>query len=416
MTMEALDYKVSVVIPTKNAGHEFSTLLQKLRTQVGLREIEIVIVDSGSTDATRSVARKYGCKITGMKPEGFSHSHSRNVGAARASGDFILFMVQDAMPSGETWAHDLLDALLRLSTQGVVAATCREFPRNDCDLFHGFLMRDYYKFLSWPQGDKITWLEGKDTLSLRKNGALNDVACLIRADVFRKYEYRGVFGEDLDLGGRLLLDGHKLALLSSVKVIHSHYRPAFYYLKRHFVATLPQPGQLVDSPRPPATDPASALTSVYRLFRIMDRLAHKVATVQAGAPSLELWKMIEGELMLELIQVGLGKVSESRRWHILDDRNVISFLRMFRSSSAAPAYLERLILFMIDQCRKAQNDLQPIYPIADETIISEIASLLLKLTAVVCGYSLAGVYIFYKERDPYREFMARMHAVLAKGI
>ncbi len=42
----------------------------------------------------------------------------------------------------------------------------------------------------------------------------------------------------LDLGIRLIKDGYKLAFLSSVAVIHSHNRPAFYYLKRGYVDIL----------------------------------------------------------------------------------------------------------------------------------------------------------------------------------
>ena len=44
-----IDKKVSIVVPTKNAGKDFRYLLKKLTNQKGLREIEIIIADSGSS-------------------------------------------------------------------------------------------------------------------------------------------------------------------------------------------------------------------------------------------------------------------------------------------------------------------------------------------------------------------------------
>ena len=44
--------RVSVVIPTYNAGNSFDALLINLEKQKGIDELEIVIVDSGSKDDT----------------------------------------------------------------------------------------------------------------------------------------------------------------------------------------------------------------------------------------------------------------------------------------------------------------------------------------------------------------------------
>jgi hypothetical protein len=56
-----------------------------------------------------------------------------------------------------------------------------------------------------------------------------------RKDIFDQYRFRLNYAEDLDLGVRLIKDGYKLALLGSVRIIHSHNRPAYYYLKRGYV-------------------------------------------------------------------------------------------------------------------------------------------------------------------------------------
>ena len=45
-SVEPIDASIAVVIPTYNAGPEFAWLLRKLRSQKGLRDLQIVIVDS----------------------------------------------------------------------------------------------------------------------------------------------------------------------------------------------------------------------------------------------------------------------------------------------------------------------------------------------------------------------------------
>ncbi len=54
--------RVVMVIPTYNAGPEFYWLLRKLQGQQGLEGVEVVVVDSGSSDGTDTLAEEFGCK------------------------------------------------------------------------------------------------------------------------------------------------------------------------------------------------------------------------------------------------------------------------------------------------------------------------------------------------------------------
>jgi glycosyltransferase involved in cell wall biosynthesis len=58
-----LTTKVSVVIPTLNASPEFEELLEKASVQEGDFEHEVIVVDSGSTDGTVKLARRYGARV-----------------------------------------------------------------------------------------------------------------------------------------------------------------------------------------------------------------------------------------------------------------------------------------------------------------------------------------------------------------
>lgn len=231
--IEKIDKKISIIIPTKNAGDEFSFLMKVLRMQEGFREIEIVIVDSGSTDDTVEIAKYNNAKIVQIKPKEFTHSYARNLGAKNATGDYLLFTVQDALPPSLTWLYELFQVL---KNEDVVAVSCAETPREDADLFYRQVCWNHYNFLGINDGDRIFSLPEKtDHISLRQNAQLSDLANLISREVFEKYQYRLGYAEDLDLGIRLIKDGYKIAFLGSVRIIHSHDRLPYYHLKRGYV-------------------------------------------------------------------------------------------------------------------------------------------------------------------------------------
>lgn len=246
-----IEASVSIVIPTFNAGLEFRWLIRKLQTQMGLQQLEIVIVDSGSQDQTVEWAKAAGCRVIEISQTEFTHSHSRNIGAANASSDYLIFMVQDAYPIGEYWAYGMLRYLLDHADEGLVAASCSEYSRSDSDMMYDSMIKTHYRFLGCHEQDRIGDYQGNDHMALRSCGQLSDVACLISRQMFGKYGYQGDYAEDLDLGIRLIKDGYKVAMLASVKVVHSHNRPAYYYLKRSYVDVIFLVGMFEDFLIPP---------------------------------------------------------------------------------------------------------------------------------------------------------------------
>ena len=78
--------KVSIIIRCLNEEKYIGRLLAGISEQ-DYDNIEIVVVDSGSTDATLSIVSNYSCRVLNIKPEDFSFGYALNVGCKAASGD-----------------------------------------------------------------------------------------------------------------------------------------------------------------------------------------------------------------------------------------------------------------------------------------------------------------------------------------
>jgi hypothetical protein len=188
-----LDISVSAVIPTYNAGSELGPLVRKLLAQKGLKSVEVVIVDSGSTDGTAEFSVELGCKLVKITQTEFSHSYSRNVGADASIGDLLVFMVQDAYPIGEYWLFGLARCLFRpqVKEAQLSAVSCAEYPRAASELFYDSLSKRHYEFIGCSGKDRVGYLSSDDHVSLRMQGQLSDVACAIPREVFNNYRYIG---------------------------------------------------------------------------------------------------------------------------------------------------------------------------------------------------------------------------------
>jgi glycosyltransferase involved in cell wall biosynthesis len=238
LTKGKLDYyngTVSIIIPVYNGCDDLKKLIPMLKLQRKVKQIEIVVVDSGSTDGSVEFLKKENVNLTIIPHLDFSHSKTRNIGAGKASGDILLFMTQDALPPDKDWVFKMV---LPLIEHGVAAATCIEQVKEGSSLFTCLSNSGFREYFAVCEGDRIASLpRAGDFNSLRRNALLNNIACAIKREVFSKFLYRGEYAEDLDFGIRLLQSGYKIALLSSTHVIHSHERPCSYYFRLAYVDT-----------------------------------------------------------------------------------------------------------------------------------------------------------------------------------
>src|SRR4030066_1052634 len=93
---------ISVLIRTKNEEKYLGQTLSVIFSQTR-KDIEVLIVDSGSTDKTLEAAREFPVTIFEIKPKDFTWGYALNYGFQRASGKYIVCLSAHALPQSEYW-------------------------------------------------------------------------------------------------------------------------------------------------------------------------------------------------------------------------------------------------------------------------------------------------------------------------
>ncbi|MHC4941741.1 MAG: glycosyltransferase family 2 protein [Planctomycetota bacterium] len=228
--------KISIVIPVKNGEAFLKECLDGIFAQKIDAELEVLAVDSGSTDATPDILAGYPVRVIPINPYEFDHGDTRNLGAAESDGDVIVFFVQDAVPESDQWLARLVKNLER--DPDVAGAFSRVIPRRDCGPLVERGVRGDLNF-----GEKRVEMrydgpfapEEWDPHTRRVRSNFNDVASALRRSVWEKIPYqRTAFGEDIVWADSVLRAGYKVVFDPEATVIHSHeYQPFSIYPRTH---------------------------------------------------------------------------------------------------------------------------------------------------------------------------------------
>src|SRR2546425_10651809 len=93
---------VSVVIPVYNGEQYLADAIQSVRDQT-YQNVEVIVVDDGSTDESADVAKKFGEAIRYVHQSNGGVGKARNTGIAAARGAYLAFLDQD-----DLWLPDKL--------------------------------------------------------------------------------------------------------------------------------------------------------------------------------------------------------------------------------------------------------------------------------------------------------------------
>jgi glycosyltransferase involved in cell wall biosynthesis len=116
--------KVSIVLPVFNSANELASALSELDGQ-SYRDREIILVDDGSTDDTKTVATRLSTgrnDVVVVRTDHRGASHARNVGVERARGQIIFFAESDCVYD-QSYLQRAVDALDSQPTAGAVCLT-----------------------------------------------------------------------------------------------------------------------------------------------------------------------------------------------------------------------------------------------------------------------------------------------------
>jgi len=121
----------TVVILTFNGEVYLRRILEAVSSQELDGGVEILVIDSGSTDSTLEIVADFPSVVLHQIPNAeFGHGKTRNLAAQLAHGRFIAYLTHDAVPMSPTWLKELLEPFSL--DERVVAVLGKQVPRPFC--------------------------------------------------------------------------------------------------------------------------------------------------------------------------------------------------------------------------------------------------------------------------------------------
>lgn len=228
---------ISIVIPLKNAGLKIKTVLDAIFAQKTNMSYEVICVDSGSSDETLSIVQNYKkVNLYCIDPIQFGHGRTRNYGASLGTGDYIVFITQDAIPASETWLNELVNSLK--NDKKAAGAFGVHYPYPDCNIFDkrdiinhflrfgdsntSFYIQDYHRY------------ENEEPYRLFLNFYSDNNSCM-RRSVWEQIPYDDVdFAEDQLWAAKVLLLGYHKVYCPYAPVYHSHNYSISTFFTRYY--------------------------------------------------------------------------------------------------------------------------------------------------------------------------------------
>jgi glycosyltransferase involved in cell wall biosynthesis/GT2 family glycosyltransferase len=213
---------VSVVVPVKDGERWLARLIAAVRAQGD--DIELLVIDSGSRDRSREIARAGGAEVIEIEPGEFGHGRTRNLGAEHTSGELICFLTQDAEPL-EGW----LDAYREAFELGerVGAAYGPHLPRPGTSPMVARELEEFFQTFA-PNGHPVIQATGDPTF-------LSNVNACYRRDCWEQIRFEDIpYSEDQAFGSALLEAGWTKVYHPGASVLHAHDYGTVGFMRRYF--------------------------------------------------------------------------------------------------------------------------------------------------------------------------------------
>jgi glycosyltransferase involved in cell wall biosynthesis len=212
--------KASVVIPAFNAQQTIVHVIQAVLAQTYPGDIEIIVVDDGSTDRTPDIVQSFR-EVRYIRQENAGPASARNKGASVAKGQFIFFTDSDCI-AHRNWIERLFKGFI----DDNIGVVCGSYGiANDQSMLarsihREILYRHHFLMPRFPQ-------------------AFGSYNFCVRRHVFSEAggfneDYRRASGEDNDLSYKILKSGYRIYFVKDALVDHYHPTSIRKYLKEQF--------------------------------------------------------------------------------------------------------------------------------------------------------------------------------------
>jgi rhamnosyltransferase len=220
---------ISVLIPVRDGGDELARCLHAVAAQQVDDDVEVLVIDSGSTDGTPELARRHGVRVHEIPAEEFHHGATRNLGVRLARGDIVVWTTHDAYPEGERWL-EALTAPLREQEDGVAAVYGRQLAHHDAAPPE----RYFLDFLYGPN-PRLQRVGSPEELTMETTLFSNANSAFPRALLLEHpFAEDVLIAEDQDWSRRMLLAGNAIRYEPRAAVRHSHAYTIFTGFRRFF--------------------------------------------------------------------------------------------------------------------------------------------------------------------------------------
>jgi rhamnosyltransferase len=197
--------KISIIIRCFNEEQHIGKLLTGISRQ-NQDDIEIILVDSGSTDATLNIAAKFGVKIIYISPEEFSFGRALNRGCRDASGEILVFISAHCYPVYSDW-------LERLTEPFKDPSVALSFGGQTGDDTTKFSERQIFSL----------WFPGESDYA-QKEPFCNNANAAIRKLVWEQYPFNEELTglEDIAWAKQMQEKGYLIAYNADAVIVHVH--------------------------------------------------------------------------------------------------------------------------------------------------------------------------------------------------
>ncbi|WPJ96810.1 glycosyltransferase [Coraliomargarita algicola] len=214
--MKPIPDSITLVMRSYNEAWAIEDTLKAVCEQDYTGQIELIVIDSGSTDGSHEIIRNYKPKeFIILEPGTYVPGKVLNQGFRLAQNEWVVFLNSDATPDNAQWLKQLLQAAVNTPRLG--AAFSRQIPRNDCQ---AVFAHDYDRCFG-PHRESDQW-----------EHFFSMVSCVARKSVWKEYPIREdlQYAEDDEWTRRMKDAGYETLLVVESVVMHSHnYTPAQSY-------------------------------------------------------------------------------------------------------------------------------------------------------------------------------------------